>query len=371
MKSIKTTLILSALICFWINISIVVADELNINLGNQEQTPIPILTYMESHGVKLTYLGNEGGLKGYLGESVNGHFQTFYVSPDGKHVISGIMNNSQGVNITGVQIGEMQKRFQQAEEMLLSGDGLTDLQGSLHNENETRLSGVETLGYQQDIIKNSKGSTLELPNFGVLSESEISDNHSRNLNEISTMSSNSIVKPNVAIKTENFELNTQNESKKYAFLSAVANTTYFEIGNPNAKTLIWKLADPKCGYCHRAWEQLKAYVENGLVKVRIIPVGLLEGSQELLQTTLLSKNPAQTWLDLQDGKRVELRQYVSENQFQKVNAKIANNHKFVKEMGIKGTPYLAFVDSNGIFHSSRGLPNNMENFLMMSFAELE
>ena len=360
-----------ALICFWINISIVVADELNIDLGNQGQTPIPILTFMESHGVKLTYLGNEGGLKGYLGESVNGHFQTFYVSPDGKHVISGIMNNSQGVNITGVQIGEMQKRFQQAEEMLLSRHGLTDLQESQHKENETRLSSVETLGNQQNIIKNSNGSTLELPKLGMLSESEISSSYSRNLNEISTIPSNSRITSDVAIKTDNFELNTQNESKKYAFLSAVANTTYFEIGNPNAKTLIWKLADPKCGYCHRAWEQLKEYVENGLIKVRIIPVGLLEGSQELLKTTLLSKNPAQTWLDLQDGKRVELRQYVSENQFQKVNAKIANNHKIVKEMGIKGTPYLAFVDSNGIFHSSRGLPNNMENFLMMSFVELE
>ncbi|MFC6047044.1 hypothetical protein ACFPYM_04260, partial [Methylobacterium hispanicum] len=76
----------------------------------------PVLSWLQTQGVKLTYIGDEGGLKAYLGESANGKQQVFYVAPDGDHVVAGLMFKRDGMNVTGVQIGEMQQRFREAQQ---------------------------------------------------------------------------------------------------------------------------------------------------------------------------------------------------------------------------------------------------------------
>ncbi len=69
-----------------------------------------VLSALEKEGTKLTYLGNDGGLEGYLGENRYGKMQVFYVTPDGKHMIAGLLFRADGTNITGVQIGRMKMR---------------------------------------------------------------------------------------------------------------------------------------------------------------------------------------------------------------------------------------------------------------------
>ena len=49
------------------------------------------LEYLIESGVSLTYLGDAGGIAGYLGESPTGKIQTFYITPDGNHVIAGVL----------------------------------------------------------------------------------------------------------------------------------------------------------------------------------------------------------------------------------------------------------------------------------------
>ncbi len=362
MKLIITILLVILVIYCWVQVNSATAEDWKSELNNQGNISTPILDYLESHGVNLTYLGDEGGLHGYLGESVNGQFQTFYVSPDGKHVISGIMNNMTGINVTGVQIGEMQKRFREAEELLLDENFLTGLQGAEFEGYDLSGESSKNSIKQQVGDKNSNGLVRDPSDLVAIPESELSKNLPIPTNEQSTISQLSGVKSFVAPTNEKFDSYSQNEFKKNRFLNAVSGTTYFEIGDPNAKTIVWKLADPNCGYCNRAWEQLKAYVNDGQIKVRIIPVGLLDGSRELVQSVLLSENSAQIWVNLHEGKRDNIQNNFSENQLHVVNAKIAKNLKFINEMGIKGTPYLAFIDTRGEFHSSRGLPVNVEKF---------
>ena len=363
MKLIITTLLVILVIYCWVQVNSAVAEDWKSELSNQENISTPILDYLESHGVNLTYLGDEGGLNGYLGESVNGQFQTFYVSPDGKHVISGIMNNMTGINVTGVQIGEMQKRFREAEELLLDENLLTGLQGAEFEGYDSSGESIKNSINQLGSNENSDRLAVDLSELETITESDLSKNLPIPTNERSTISQRNSAKSLVEPTNENYDSYSQNEFKKNRFLNAVSGTTYFEIGDPNAKTIVWKLADPNCVYCHRALEQLKVYVENGQIKVRIIPVGLLDGSREKVQSVLLSENPAQIWIDLHEGKGANNQNNFSENQLHVVDAKIANNLKFVDEMGIKGTPYLAFIDSRGEFHSSRGLPVNLGKFL--------
>src|SRR3546814_6411767 len=78
-------------------------------------------------------------MRGYLGESPTGRMQTFYVSPDGNHVVAGLLFRNGGVNVTGVQIGEMQSRFEKAMEESAASTGAGDLGG---DRKSTRLTPV-------------------------------------------------------------------------------------------------------------------------------------------------------------------------------------------------------------------------------------
>lgn len=54
--------------------------------GSRVGSPAPrpaVLAWLESQGVSLTALGEEGGLRAYLGEAAGGQMQVFYVTPDG------------------------------------------------------------------------------------------------------------------------------------------------------------------------------------------------------------------------------------------------------------------------------------------------
>ena len=74
----------------------------------------PVVKALIADGIKFTYLGDDGGSKSYLGEAANGRYQAFYVSPDGEHVVTGLMFRSGGANVTSMQVGRMLRRFNEA-----------------------------------------------------------------------------------------------------------------------------------------------------------------------------------------------------------------------------------------------------------------
>ena len=78
--------------------------------GLRSPTP-PELEALQKSGTKLTYLGNDGGVDAYLGENSVGKMQVFYITPDGKHMIAGLMFRADGVNVTGLQVARMEQRL--------------------------------------------------------------------------------------------------------------------------------------------------------------------------------------------------------------------------------------------------------------------
>lgn len=81
-----------------------------------------VIRYIMSEGVKVTSLGEVAGVKAFLGEAANGRFQAFYVTPDGEHVMAGLLFASGGHNITNDQIAAMLKRFSDAAQAIPSID---------------------------------------------------------------------------------------------------------------------------------------------------------------------------------------------------------------------------------------------------------
>lgn len=84
-----------------------------------------VMRALIADGIKFTVLGEEGGAKGYLGEAANGRFQSFYVTPDGEHVVTGLMFRSGGANVTSMQVGSMLRRFND----VAKGEKTIDVEG--------------------------------------------------------------------------------------------------------------------------------------------------------------------------------------------------------------------------------------------------
>jgi protein-disulfide isomerase len=100
---------------FLVPVTTAVAQTAN-PLADREDKIIPaVLLWMQQTGVKLTYLGNTGGIRGYLAESATGNMQTVYVTPDGLNAVIGLLYGSNyaesGSNLTGRQLDEMRKRY--------------------------------------------------------------------------------------------------------------------------------------------------------------------------------------------------------------------------------------------------------------------
>ncbi|MGC9272096.1 hypothetical protein [Acidiphilium sp.] len=63
----------------------------------------PVLTRLASHGAKLYALGTRHGMKGVFARNGR-YFQVFYVTPDGKAAVAGVMWNASGRNVTLRQV---------------------------------------------------------------------------------------------------------------------------------------------------------------------------------------------------------------------------------------------------------------------------
>ncbi len=84
--------------------------------GQDSNTGTPqALVFLKQSGVDLTYLGDDGGVRGYLGVSPDGKSQTFYVWPNNTDFAIGPLYNNRGENVSSDQITLMQNRYSEAK----------------------------------------------------------------------------------------------------------------------------------------------------------------------------------------------------------------------------------------------------------------
>jgi len=282
-------------------------------LAEGAPTRPPILDWLEAQGVALTPLGEEGGLAAWLGEAPGGRMQTFYLTPDGRHIVAGLMFGLGGTNVTAAQLATMRGRIEAERRRIQERDRLVaDAQRALEGGFERALAPVPE---RREGAGPSAGPTPTGPTRAAGAEPE----------------------------------------RREALMRAAAATAWFSIGRADVP-VVYMVADPQCPHCHAVWAQLKPRVEAGEIAVRIILVAALPGSEARAISIMARPEPGRVWLAGEGSTPAPVappppagsRQDLVARQLLRVNL------DFAREAGIRGTPWLAYVGDDGALHTVEG-----------------
>jgi Protein-disulfide isomerase len=346
-------------------------------LAAREQALAPVLSWMQSIGVKLTYLGDEGGLSGYLAEDATGKMQTIYVTPDREHVIAGLLLKRGGDNITGVQVGEMRERFAKAAEQYVPKDGAPAASNApaasepstppaSSEKAESEPADPEPAGVPSaDEAAPAPSSSSDVKDAAKPDASASSDEHASA--QPSALSLPAATGPIEGAAGNPSEL-WISKIDKDRFLEAAGKVPYFEVGSLNAPITLYEIADPQCPYCHAAWDHIKPLVFDKKVKLRVILIAALNGSEPKAREILASGLPARRWIESDGGKNLKLEMDPESQPFKDSLAFLDQNMEFAREFGVDRTPFLGYVGFDGNFYSALGLPSDLKSFLSAAVA---
>lgn len=353
MKNLCRILLASAsFLTFIVGAGISQAQEVNPLAARESKVPA-FVSWMQMQGVKLTFLGQEGGLRGYLAESANGKMQTIYITPDGEHAVGGILFKKGGANLTGVQIGEMRARFDAAANSLGSETLGGEAPAPASESSADEVYQDAPVSPHQEMVDPGEVSRSPLP--PVSSSGGVPD---VDTSELSLPAADGPVAGAIG---DNSEL-WISKIDKDVFLTAAQDTAYFEVGSVSAPNTIWMVADPQCPYCHKAWDYLRPFVFSKEAKVRVIMIAGLEGSDPIAREFLSSTPPARTWIDTDGGKNFAPSGQTAPEDMAKAGQFLETNMAFAQEFGIDRTPFLGYTADNGQFYSALGLPSDLGSF---------
>lgn len=355
-------------------------------LAAREQALAPVLSWMQSLGIKLTYLGDEGGLSGYLAEDATGKMQTIYVSPDREHVIAGLLLKRGGDNITGVQVGEMRERFAKAAEQYVPKDGAapkptgtesTTPSAKPAGDKESAESDPEPAAPAAKSEPQAKAEPSsdqaapakpdEKAEVSAPAETQAADTKAALQSSVSALSLPTASGPIEGAGGNPSELWISKIDRE-KFLKAANEVPYFEVGSMQAPITLYEIADPQCPYCHAAWDYIKPLVFDKKVKLRVILIAALNGSEPKVRDILASGLPARRWIDSEAGKNLKLEVDPNSQPYKDSISFLDKNMDFAREFGVDRTPFLGYVGFDGKFYSALGLPSDLGSFLSAAVA---
>jgi protein-disulfide isomerase len=332
----------------------------------------PILVKLRAAGYQLTLLGEEGGVRGYFA-SFGKIKQPIYITPDGNHFIMGYLVQRGGKNVSGVQIGEMRARF---DAQGTGTDKAADATASKIDAASETAAPTEASADKLKADETKVTSDLPLPQVQAPSPAPVTSGEA-------PVSSGEAVAPQApgqegsvlpgapptpvelpAAKGPVVGANGNPSSLWYSnvdkgeFMTALQTATYFDVGSQSAPLTVYMVADPNCPYCHQTWDYIKSFVQAGSVKVRIVMIAFLKGSDEKAREIMMSPRPGLRYLESDGGRNVKMEADQNSPQWRAMAGHLENNLNFAKRFKITATPFLAYVDGDGQFYSSPGVPEN-------------
>lgn len=163
-------------------------------------------------------------------------------------------------------------------------------------------------------------------------------------------------------------------------------TAFFRIGRHDSPNVVL-VANPKCPFCHLAWQQLKPYVDSGKISVSVILVDILPPNERNLRTIgsmpdarsvvmlLANPNVDKAWLDgqgssddtpIRETTRVGSREWNDAYSYLTSNDKFRDKYQPMFAADEKsGVPILIYTNKDGKSYGREGVttPEDMKSFL--------
>ena len=262
----------------------------------------PVLTRLASHGAKLYALGTQHGMQGVFAR--NGRFfQVFYVTPDGKAAVAGVMWNAAGRNVTLRQVRRVPDLVPQVKI------------GDVGNRPATRHVAYRVGSAPAGAVApTQQPAPASLP--GGL--------------------------------------------PKGTLFQALAMSDHGTIGKAGAPR-VWMMMDPLCSYSIAAMRRLMPEVDAGKLRISVVPLSILDYEDHGMSTPeakIMLSQPARQmaadWID---------RGLAGEHASPGASAKLAYNMSLARAIDLKGTPTLLWHEQDGRVGRSNGLPSDLGSFI--------
>lgn len=278
--------------------------------SNQPDIPLPIQNLVAT-GSQLRYLGQDYGLNGWL-VLKNGQEQYFYSTPDGQAILMGILFNNKGDTITLKQINTLRKK-----------EGPTI----------DKLAGFES---------SPLASEGALPS--PLSPSLASG---ASTGQVESASPEALLKSAVKPKSEQL-------------FEGVEAANWFKLGGDKAPVL-YSFIDPECPHCHDLIQVIRksGYLEQGLIQLRLIPVGVLTENSLIEAAYLLaSPDPQKDFYRHLDGDKTALLVDKSVN-----TQGVQRNIKLMQDWKLDVTPFSVYRARDGKVKVLQGVPDDLKKII--------
>lgn len=278
------------------------------NAVNLPPLPAPLET-MVSNGAQIRYLGREYGLDGWV-TIQNGKEQYFYVTSDGQGLLMGILFNNKGDTITLQQVNSLRQK---------EGPALD------------RLAGYAAPPDAEKSIDSVSPQTHE-----VATEDQFSSGNPQDV------------------------LKSATKSKAEQLYQSAESANWVEIGKKNAP-VIYMFMDTECPHCHDLINSFRnsGFIDKGMVRLRLIPVGVInEKSAPEAAYLLASAQPQKDLYAHLDGDPNAL------SPTKEVNKQgVDRNLQIMQEWKLDSTPFSVYRDMNGKIKILLGAPKNLNNLV--------
>jgi protein-disulfide isomerase len=291
---------------------------------NASTQAAPVIQWLLANNATVTPLGNAGGLAGWL-ISKNGAQQTIYVTPDGKHIVAGIMASDTGEDITALQLTAL---------TLGHAPVITKTDPSGRGQ-PAKSPTPNTAPFDPAAAANNDySSETNATQASVVSSGPTA------LPQPSNMNPAAAVVGNMAMAQPDMHELTMSPADLSKALNQTAIFTLGAVGKPD----LVMLADPNCPYCHASWNLLGPLVQSGKIDVTVMLVSVLRGSDDKAIDLLANPAIGTAWLSgegSEDG--VQITKPGPKANISGARFLLTKNNEFKTAIKLEGTPTLLWV----------------------------
>lgn len=219
----------------------------------------------------------------------------------------------------------------QEQYFYVTADGQAFVMGLLFDKNGK----IITLRQVQRLQESSDGETLDLFAGGQFAEG-----------------------PQATLDEEGRATSREFKTPSEQLYSDIESSNWVRLGS-EAAPYIYVIVDPQCPHCHAFLNDLRRdYIENGLLQVRMVPVGFREETRAQAALLLAVANPQERWYNHLDGDEGALPVTSDINQ-----QGVQRNLAILQSWKVNVTPFTVYRAGSGEVKIVQGRAQSIEQIM--------